>query len=176
LKIKKLFALTAAVIMVTAFAVSVSAATPADIIAKLQADGVSSSYVAKANDYFKSNPNISAASLDQVSTNIDSVEKIMKANNVTDPTLLPASAKASVQTLVAQSATDIGAAATFSNGQITVTNSSTGAVYTFSDNDVKVTGNNDLPLMLMMGAGILLVLSGAAYVMLHSRRKIVLEA
>lgn len=174
---KKFFVGVLAVVMSAAFAVTVSAATPSDIISKLQADGATATQIALAEDYLKSNGSqFTSAQLDSISTGIDQGYSLMKKYGVNDPTKLPASAKTELKNIVISTASNAGVAVSFgknASGVGTMTLSNDGKSYTFSANDLKTktTGAGSALPFAGVAAGLCLVLGSAAY-LARNRKKV----
>jgi hypothetical protein len=168
-KFMKILAFAAVAVLMGAFAITVSAATAsADIIAKLQADGVSAVDVAKAQDFFKSNT-LTSAQLDTISAQIDVVHQLMVADNVTDPSLLPAADKAKVQSAINTAASAAGVSVTYNGGgSITLSKNGT-TLLTLSDKDVKQTGANNTGFYAVIASGMLLIAAGS--ILLVNRRR-----
>lgn len=173
---KKILAAIASVVMCFSFTIAASAATTSDVISKMQADGASATQVAQAKDFFKSNSgSFTSAQLDTISSGMDKAESIMKQYNVTDPTKLPASAKAEVKDIVTSTASAVGVTVSFgknSSGAATLTLSKNGSTYTFGANDSapKTTGSDSTLPVAVLSLGMLLAAGTATY-MISSRRK-----
>jgi hypothetical protein len=176
MKCKKLLVAVSTAAMCLSFTLAASAASTSDIVNKLQADGASATQVAQAQDFFKSNSGaFTSSQLDTVSSNLDKVESIMKANNVTDPTKLPAAAKTEVKSIVASTAAATGVTAEFGKntaGVTVLTLGKNGTTYTFSANDgvAKTTGSSSTAPVMMLSIGMLLFAGSAAYLFVNRRK------
>lgn len=173
--LKKLFLAGSIAAMCFVFTLGASAATTSDIITKLQADGASATQIAQVQDFFKSNSNaFTSAQLETVSSNLNQVESIMKADHVTDPMKLPAAAKDQIKNIVAKTASETGITADFgknTSGVSVLTIIKNGVAYTFASNDniPKTTGSGSMVPIAAIAAGLLLAVNAAAYMFTHRR-------
>ena len=145
--------------------VNVYAATTQDTIATLNSAGVDAVYVTKAENFLKSS-NLSAAQLDQVYVQLNTVSDLLKSANVTDVTdvtKLNPTDKTKVMAAVTEAAKAAGLNVTFgkkgsSNAFVSFTDAFGVEVFraTADEKGLKVTGS-EYPVTLY--AGILLVLA-----------------
>ena len=171
MKVLRFFAILAVVCV--ALTITVSAATVPDIINKLKADGISSTKIAQAEDFFKSN-SFTGAQLNQIDSALDRVTVVIKKYGVTDYSKLPAAAKSEIEGIVANTASKVKEKISVgenASGIPTVTLEKDGSQYTFAGNDniPKTTGSNETIPYIVFSIGLIFVFGSAAY--MYSKRR-----
>ena len=166
----KLSGLVLAAAIVVGTTSTAFAATNNEVLEALKNAGVSSTQLATAENYLKSNQ-IDAAALDTVKTKIDAVTTLANSKGITDVTKLSAEDKATVVSNIQAAATAIGLNATVSTvdgkGVISLTDTNGKVVASFGSNvngsAMKTTGTNNGNLIVFGSAMVALAVAGLAF-------------